>query len=179
MFVQGNAPGNAQAITPLNRPIQPIRKFVIIMIKHSIIIFTSLLLSHSAMAGSHSVTGVSLSSREVIELTPEHRDTVLSEMHQFISGLQQITAALSSEDMETVSRVSRSLGTTMAGGIPQELKKALPKDFRVLGGSVHKQFDQVALDADALADPQHTLSQLADVLSSCAACHSRYQIKAR
>lgn len=143
-----------------------------IMLKHTIVIFTTLLLSHSVAAGA-------LSSREVIELTPEHRDMVLAEMHQFISGLQQITAALSSDDMKTVSKVSRSLGTTMSGSIPQELKNALPKDFRLSGGGVHKQFDQIALDAEALADTQHTLSQLADVLSSCAACHSRYQIKAR
>ena len=145
---------------------------MITMIKHTIVIFTSLLLSQSVIAGS-------LSSREVIELTAEHRDTVLAEMHQFISGLQQITAALSTEDMETVSKVSRSLGTAMSGSIPQELKTALPKDFRLSGGSVHQQFDQIALDSEALADAQHTLSQLADVLSSCTACHSRYQIRTR
>jgi len=142
------------------------------MKKHIILFITALLIHHAASAGS-------LSSREVIALTPEQRDTVLAEMHQFISGLQQITEALSSDDMETVSRVSRSLGTTMSGNIPQELKKALPQGFRMSGGSVHKRFDQIALDAEAFADTQHTLTQLADVLSSCAACHSRYQIRTR
>ena len=142
------------------------------MKQHVILFATALLFNQSALAGAPG-------SRELIELTPAQRDTVLVEMNQFISGLQQITAALADDDMETVSKVSRALGSSMSGNIPTELKKALPEDFRLLGGSVHKQFDQIALDAEAIADTPHTLTQLAEVLSSCATCHSRYRLGAR
>ena len=45
--------------------------------------------------------------RQVISLSPQHRETVLVEMRQFLSGLQRITTALAREDMETVAVAAR------------------------------------------------------------------------
>jgi hypothetical protein len=117
-------------------------------------------------------------SRTVIELSPQHRSLVLGEMQQFLSGLQQILAALSRDDMETVARVARSLGSPMTHHMPPDLKQALPEGFRKLGFSVHSDFDQIALDAESLGDNKHTLSQLGETLSRCVTCHSTYQIRA-
>jgi hypothetical protein len=58
------------------------------------------------------------------------------------------------------------------------LKAALPEFFRRLGFSVHADFDRIARDAEGLADPQHTLSQLGEMLSRCVASHSAYRIRA-
>ncbi|MBT8439862.1 MAG: hypothetical protein KJO91_09055 [Gammaproteobacteria bacterium] len=116
-------------------------------------------------------------TRKIIQLSPSHRAIVLTEMRQFLAGLQQISQALSSDDMETVTRVARSLGTTMSQHMPTGLKQALPQDFRKLGHSVHSSFDQIALDAESLGDGSHTLSQLAQTISGCVSCHSRYQIR--
>lgn len=117
-------------------------------------------------------------ARTVIELSPQHRVLVLTEMRQFLSGLQQITDALSRDDMETVVEQARTLGVSMSHHMPADLKQALPPEFRKLGHSVHSNFDQIALDADSLGDSAHTLSQLGDTLSSCVSCHSTYQIQA-
>ncbi len=115
-------------------------------------------------------------TRSVIQLSTQHRALVLAEMRQFLSGLQQITNALSRDDMETVTREARTLGTSMSHHMPAELKQALPQGFRKMGHAVHNDFDQIALDAESLGDRQHTLSQLGDTLSRCVSCHSMYQI---
>lgn len=116
-------------------------------------------------------------ARTVIKLSPQHRALVLTEMRQFLSGLQQITDALSRDDMETVAIEARRLGVSMSHHMPADLKQALPQGFRKLGHSVHSDFDQIALDAESLGDNMHTLSQLGDTLSRCVSCHSTYQIQ--
>jgi hypothetical protein len=116
-------------------------------------------------------------SRTVIELSPQHRTLVLTEMRQFLSGLQQITDALARDDMETVVREARILGVSMSHHMPADLKQALPQSFRELGHSTHSGFDQIALDAESLGDSAHTLSQLAETLTRCVSCHSTYQIQ--
>jgi hypothetical protein len=116
-------------------------------------------------------------TRTVIQLSPQHRALVLGEMRQFLAGLQQITRALSQDDMETVSREARTLGVSMSHHMPADLRQALPPEFRKLGHSVHSSFDQIALDAESLGDGQHTLSQLGDTLSRCVSCHNAYQIR--
>ncbi len=114
----------------------------------------------------------------VVRLSPQHRALVLTEMRQFLAGLQQITDALSGDDMETVTRVARTLGTSMSHQMPADQKAALPQGFRKLGHAVHSGFDQIALDAEAMEDSKHTLSQLGDILSRCVSCHNTYQIQA-
>jgi len=116
-------------------------------------------------------------TRTVIQLSLQHRALVLGEMRQFLAGLQQMTHALSRDDMETVTREARTLGVSMSHHMPADLKQALPLEFRKLGHSVHSSFDQIALDAESLGDAQHTLSQLGETISRCVSCHSAYQIR--
>lgn len=115
-------------------------------------LFAVLLAMNALAAGGESDT------RTVVQLSPAHRAVVLTEMRQFLSGLQQISSALSQDDMETVASVARSLGSPMTHHVPPDLKQALPEGFRKLGFSVHSDFDQIALDAESLDDSQHTLS---------------------
>ena len=116
-------------------------------------------------------------TRTVIPLSPQHRSLVLTEMRQFLAGLQQLSDALSRDDMEMVARVAHALGSPMTHDVPPDLKQALPEGFRKLGFSVHQDFDQIALDAESLGDSKHTLSQLGATLSKCVSCHSTYQIQ--
>lgn len=115
-------------------------------------------------------------TRTIVPLSAPHRAMVLAEMRQFLSGLEQLMAALSKDDMETVARVAHSLGSPMTHHVPADLKQALPEAFRKLGFSVHADFDQIALDAESLGDGKHTLSQLGEALSRCVSCHNAYQI---
>ena len=130
------------------------------------------------LAGAQSVgAGEALDTRSELELTPQARHTVLTEMRGFVVGLQRITAALSEEDMRTVAEVARSLGTAAAQETPPEVMKQLPAEFRQLGFSVHRDFDQIALDAESLEDRDHTLRQVSEAMNGCVACHAAYQIR--
>jgi hypothetical protein len=134
-------------------------------------VFAALLVINAPAVAEESDT------RTVVQLSPAHRAAVLTEMRQFLSGLQQISAALSQDDMETVASVARSLGSPMTQHVPPDLKQELPEGFRKLGFAVHSDFDNIALDAEALGDGQHTLSQLGATLSKCVSCHGTYQIQ--
>jgi hypothetical protein len=65
----------------------------------------------------------------------------------------------------------------MAHEVPPALRAKLPLEFRQLGSSVHREFDQIALDADGLKDVSYSLNQLSATLQKCVACHATYQIR--
>ncbi|MDY6991119.1 MAG: hypothetical protein SVR94_00735 [Pseudomonadota bacterium] len=116
-------------------------------------------------------------TREILALTASHRTIILNEMHQFLTGVHAITKALAENDMETIQQRAKPLGMAMAENIPPELMKTLPDEFKKLGFAVHNQFDRIALDAQALENKAHTLTQMASLLNKCVACHDVYQIK--
>lgn len=115
--------------------------------------------------------------RQVITITELQREHVLEEMRALLSGIQEILTLLASEDMAAVAQRARSLGTHMTHKAEDHLKGALPKEFMRLGMSVHRDFDQIAIDAASLKDSKHTLRQLSDSMNKCVACHASYQIR--
>lgn len=114
--------------------------------------------------------------RQVLHLTEHQRNHVLTEMRALLSGTQGILDALHKEDMAAVAAHARSLGMGMAQKGEDHLGAVLPKEFMQLGMSVHKAFDRMAVDAEALKDPKHTLRQLSESMKKCVACHDSYQI---
>lgn len=46
-----------------------------------------------------------------------------------------------------------------------------------IGMPMHKEFDQIAADAESLKDAKHTLQQLSATMGKCTACHATYQIR--
>ena len=120
-----------------------------------------------------------IDKRRILPLTEPQRDHVLTEMRAMLSGTQNILGALSSGDMVAVADYARSLGMGMGHKGEDHLKAVLPKEFMQLGMSVHKAFDQIAVDAESLKDPKHTLRQLSESMKKCTACHDSYQIRTR
>lgn len=119
-----------------------------------------------------------IDERKVLSLNEMQRHHILTEMRALLLGTQQILQALSEDDMMAVARHARMLGTDMAHTAENHLRSVLPENFMQLGMSVHKSFDQIAADAEALKDPKHTLSQLSFTMQHCVACHAAYQIRA-
>ncbi len=115
--------------------------------------------------------------RAPLVLLDAERHIVLEEMRNFLAVLQTIADALPREDMKTIARAARSMGSGAANEIPPQTVAKLPEEFKILAGGVHTTFDLIALDAEALADPKHTLSQVSELLQKCNACHGIYQIK--
>ena len=143
-------------------------------------IIAVLLLVIAAMAYKFIVAGSvekAEDGRLAIVLEPAERIFVLGEMRGFVAGLQQMTAALARDNMKATAAAARLMGMAAAHSAPARMVGKLPLEFKTLGFSVHREFDTIALDAESLGDSRHTLTQLADTLGKCVACHSTYQIK--
>lgn len=116
-------------------------------------------------------------SRIVLELAPSERAMILEEMRLFLGGVQKMTGAFSRQDMQAVAEAARGMGQIMVHEVPPALRAKLPIGFRQLGFSVHRDFDQIALDADSMKDVSYSLNQLSATLQKCVACHATYQIQ--
>lgn len=140
------------------------------MRKIQIIIFC-LLISTSAIAADKD-------NRQILVLSEAQRGHVLEEMRTLLSGTRNILVALSTDDMVSVSRYARLLGTDMGHKAEDHLKGVLPREFMQLGMSLHQDFDRIAEDAESRKDSRLTLRQLSDAMAKCIACHDAYQIRA-
>ncbi|MBX3614360.1 MAG: hypothetical protein KF786_12400 [Burkholderiaceae bacterium] len=123
-----------------------------------------------------SAPGVGADRRAVLVLTDPERHLVLEEMRNFLAVLQTISEALPGEDMKAVAVAARKMGSGAANEIPPETVAKLPDTFKQLAGAVHGSFDAIALDAESLGDPKHTMGQVGEMLGKCNACHGIYQI---
>ena len=113
--------------------------------------------------------------REALLLEVGERDLVLSEMRVFLASVQAITDGLSNDDMEKVVEAARTVGAAAQQEVPASLIGKLPLSFKKLGFDTHRKFDILALDAEQLGDPEHTLKQLATLMNNCVACHAIYR----
>ena len=113
-----------------------------------------LLLAVSAMTYKFILSGAvapSSDGRQALLLEAGERDLVLAEMRGFLEAVQ---------------------------AVPGSLVGKLPLSFKKLGLDTHKKFDMLALDADELEDPEHSLQQLSELMQNCVACHAAYRIDA-
>lgn len=122
-------------------------------------------------------TSESKDGRIAVHLTTDERDLVLAEMRTFLDSVQQITQGVANDDFTTVATAARKVGRAAQQGMPGTLIGKLPLEFKRLGFDTHTQFSQLALDAEQLADREHTLNQLATLMHNCVACHSTFQFE--
>jgi len=114
--------------------------------------------------------------RVAILLEPGERDLVLSEMRAFLQSVQRILASASAGDLERVATAARQVGAEAQSGVPASLMSKLPLDFKALGLDTHRQFDQLALNAEDLGDPAQAIRELSELLAGCVGCHAAYRI---
>lgn len=128
-------------------------------------------------ADNHSHHAAPDDGRAVLELSEPERAMILEEMRLFLSGVEKITGALARDDMAAVATEARQMGVKMTHDVPPALREKLPQAFRQLGFTVHREFDALALDAESMKDPRHSLRQLSGTLQKCVSCHASYQIR--
>jgi len=146
-------------------------------IRHALLAAVLSLNMTAALAQDAHAHAPSHDGRAVLELTPGERVMILEEMRMFLDGLQKMTGAFGRQDMPAVAAAARGLGQKMVHEVPPALRAKLPAEFRQLGFSVHRDFDQIALDADSMKDVSTSLNQLSATLQKCVACHATYQIQ--
>lgn len=141
-------------------------------------VLLSLTLTGAMAADPHHLHAAgAVDGRAVLELTPAERAMILDEMRQFLDGVQKMTGALGQQDMQATADAARNMGQKMVHELPPALRAKLPVEFRQLGFAVHRDFDQIALDAESLKDVSYSLNQLSGTLQQCVSCHSAYQIR--
>ncbi len=121
-------------------------------------------------------TAPSSDGRQALLLEPAERNLVLGEMRAFLSSVQRITAAVGQADMKEIAKAARHVGAAAQQAVPGSLVGKLPLEFKKLGFDTHRKFDQLAMDADDLGDPGHSLEQLSQLMQNCVACHAAYRI---
>ncbi|MCU7933164.1 MAG: cytochrome c [Candidatus Thiodiazotropha sp. (ex Codakia rugifera)] len=114
--------------------------------------------------------------RIAILMPASERDLVLTEMRGFLQAVQTILSATQVEEMVRVVESARQAGMAAGEGMPGSLVGRLPAGFKKLGFDTHRRFDNLALDAEQLGDPQHSLQQLTELMTNCVACHAAYRI---
>ncbi|MCU7920844.1 MAG: hypothetical protein KZQ88_08030 [Candidatus Thiodiazotropha sp. (ex Dulcina madagascariensis)] len=114
--------------------------------------------------------------RTAILMPASERDLVLKEMRGFLQAVQTILSATQEEAMQRVVESARQAGMVAREGMPGSLVGRLPAGFKKLGFDTHRRFDNLALDAEQLGDPQHSLQQLAELMANCVTCHAAYRI---
>ena len=114
--------------------------------------------------------------RQALLLEPAERDLVLGEMRLFLLSVQQITQAVTDNDLPAVARAAKQVGAAAQQTVPGSLIKKLPFEFKKLGFDTHGKFDQLALDGEQFGDTQVVLEQLSALMHNCVACHELYRI---
>jgi cytochrome c556 len=121
--------------------------------------------------------GNSQDMRTPIFVTAAERVALLEEMRHFLETVQEISAAATENDMETVSQTAAAVGMKLARTTPPALLKKFPASFSEMAATTHVSFDELSLSASVSDDPLEIVAELADVMLICTACHSTYRFE--
>jgi hypothetical protein len=157
--------------------------------KHTARIFSMLLAAgifapnltaaESAMPAMHSHgahMAMKKDERAALNLNANEAAMVRMEMRQMLDGVSKLIDAANRNDMKAAAAAAKPMGLAANREVMMSLAPKLPMEFRSLGSAMHQSFDQIAMDAEAMEDPRHTLNQLAEAMQRCVACHATFRI---
>lgn len=137
-------------------------------------------ISSGVMAYKFILSGDAIKSEDgrlAVQLTLNERDLVLGEMRTFLDSVQKITQGVAKNDFAAVGKAARKVGRAAQQEMPGSLVGKLPLEFKKLGFDTHSKFTQLALDAEQMADAEHTMNQLSELLQNCVACHATFEFE--
>lgn len=114
-------------------------------------------------------------TRQSLHLTPSERAFFLKDMRQMLSSVQQIVAAMASDNRQTMIEAAKLSGNQMARHTPLSIKQKLPASFQALGAPTHLGFEEFAIRAetDDLSELSERLGQL---MNNCMTCHATFKV---
>ena len=121
-------------------------------------------------------TGKSDDGRTAVLLEPAERQAVLGEMRALLETTQAVIEALAKDDLATVDKVARSVGSSAVKTMDFTLRAKLPLEFKKLGFSTHNAFDEIADMAKAGKPAKEIQAKVATTMNNCIACHATYQL---
>lgn len=123
-------------------------------------------------------TTPSADGRRAIQLAPAERDLVLGEMRTMLSSVQGVVQGVQAHDPKQVAVAGRASGMSAAVDLSPGLMAKLPLEFKNLGLSVHRGFDDLAQAAEKGASGDELLNALGKQLAACVGCHASYRLEA-
>jgi len=123
-------------------------------------------------------TTPSADGRRAIQLAPAERDLVLGEMRAMLSSVQGVVQGVQAGDPKQAAAAARASGMSAAVDLSPGLMAKLPLDFKNLGMSVHRGFDDLAQMAEKGASGDALLNALGKQLAACVGCHASYRLEA-
>ena len=111
-------------------------------------------------------TQVAPDGRTTVLLGSDERNLVLSEMRSMLETVQIVVEGVKEGDMKQVAQAARASGMATAAVVNPALMAKLPLEFKQLGLSVHKRFDEIATAADSGASREQVLARLSTQLSA-------------
>ena len=115
--------------------------------------------------------------RTAILLSSDEKDFVLTEMRGFLETVQEITVALSNDDLKAVAKLATASGKATLGGVPAPLMAKLPLEFKSLGIETHTEFDKLADVAKTAKTTNEVTARLGQLMLNCTGCHAGYKLK--
>jgi hypothetical protein len=149
------------------------KNFIILWAVIGALLIVLIAVAYKFVQGS---VAVSDDERVAVVLSKDERNLILSEMRNFLISTQQISEAITNEDMELVASLAKSAGMAAEENTPGSLLAKIPLSMKTLGFDTRKRFDQIAADATALKIPVHSRRQLDKLMKNCIACHSSFKI---
>lgn len=116
--------------------------------------------------------------RTGVALPVEARAAVIAEMHAMMEALQGMLGNLPARDREGLARAAGGGGVGVAVDRDPAMEAGLPEAFAALGMSTHTAFDQIAGLAREGAPFDTITARMADLMTKCNTCHSRYKLVA-
>lgn len=117
-------------------------------------------------------------SRVLVELPEMMQKHMMANMRDHLKTINEILLSLSNNQMDQAANLAEQrLGMTSLGSHGAEhMGKFMPKGMRQAGTNMHKAASRFALKAEE-GELLAAYKMLAEVTSTCVACHSAYRIK--
>lgn len=129
-----------------------------------------------AVAADIAPEGGAVARRPIIT-RPNERTHILSDMRQYLTGIQGIMEALAREDMKAAAVAARSMGNVRVYEVNLAFPNKHAVEFRDLAMDLHLGFEQIANDAEDKGNAQLMLGQVAKIMKKCIYCHTTYELR--
>ncbi len=135
-----------------------------------------------AVALSVSVGAAFADDRRQVDLPGPMAEHMLANMRDHLAAIQEIQAALASGEWSTAADVAENrLGASSMGAHgASHMAPHMPPEMREIGSGMHaaaSRFARKALESAVDNDLAGALASLAEVTSSCVACHAGFRIR--
>jgi len=116
-----------------------------------------------------------MDSRRAVRVTAATRVFILAEMRVMLASAQGVAEAAGKNDWKAAAAAAHRSGLKAFKGMPRQMMKQLPKDFRGLGRQSHMAFDAVAEAAEKDRNAAAVSAKLGEAMQYCVACHETYR----